>query len=251
MAKPFEVVVEQVVEATPEEAWEAIATGPGMDGWFMGRNEIEPGLGGIVRTQLPDFTMESTITAWEPLHRFTNASPQAEPDGRFMAFELTIEGRGGTTVVRLVHSGFLPDDIWEDEFEALKNGDPAYIFKLAQYLKHFRGRRAVPVSAWGAQVESASAWSAFQRALGVGPQAAIGDRVQASLPGVGAIDGVIDYRTADFLGVRTNDGLYRFIVAMGGTAIGHHIYADVDPAATQAAWEAWLNGVFATEGATR
>ena len=29
MAKPFEVVVEQVVEATPEQAWEAISTGLG------------------------------------------------------------------------------------------------------------------------------------------------------------------------------------------------------------------------------
>jgi uncharacterized protein YndB with AHSA1/START domain len=169
MAKPFEVVVEQLAEATPEQAWEAITTGFGMDGWFMGTSEIEPRLGGAVRTALPGFTMESTITAWDPPHRFVNTSPQSE-DGRLMAFEFTIEGRaGGTTLLRLVHSGFLPDDIWADEFDALKKGDPAYVFKLAEYLKHFRGRTAVPVSAWGAQVEADRAWSAFQRALGVGP----------------------------------------------------------------------------------
>jgi hypothetical protein len=29
--------------------WEAIATGPGLDSWFMGRNEVEPREGGTVR----------------------------------------------------------------------------------------------------------------------------------------------------------------------------------------------------------
>jgi hypothetical protein len=145
----------------------------------------------------------------------------------------------------VVHSGFLPDDVWEGEFDALKKGDPAYIFKLAEYLKHFRGRTAVPVSAWGAQVEADRAWSAFHGALGVGAAVTVGHPVHANLDGLPPIDGVIDYHTTDFLGVRTDDGIYRFIAAMGGTAIGHHIYADLDRAATQAAWEAWLTSLFA------
>jgi uncharacterized protein YndB with AHSA1/START domain len=43
MAHPFEFTHEIEVDASPEEVWEAIATGPGVDAWFMGRNEIEPG----------------------------------------------------------------------------------------------------------------------------------------------------------------------------------------------------------------
>jgi hypothetical protein len=39
--------------------------------------------------------------------------------------------------------------------------------------------------------------------------------------------------------------MYRFIAAMGGTAVGHHVFADVDPTATQAAWETWLTALFA------
>jgi uncharacterized protein YndB with AHSA1/START domain len=42
MAHPFEIRNEIEVDATPEEVWEAIATGPGVDSWFMGRNEVEP-----------------------------------------------------------------------------------------------------------------------------------------------------------------------------------------------------------------
>ena len=41
--------------------------GTGMDGWFMGTTEIEPRLGGAVRTALPGFTMKSTVTAWDSL----------------------------------------------------------------------------------------------------------------------------------------------------------------------------------------
>ena len=36
MAHPFELTHEFEVDATPEEVWQAIATGPGIDSWFMG-----------------------------------------------------------------------------------------------------------------------------------------------------------------------------------------------------------------------
>jgi hypothetical protein len=46
--------------------WEAIATGPGIDSWFMGRNEVEPREGGRARMTLAGHTQESTVAAWEP-----------------------------------------------------------------------------------------------------------------------------------------------------------------------------------------
>ncbi len=51
MAHPFKVTDEFEVTATPEEVWDAIATGPGVDAWFMGVNEIEPREGGATRMQ--------------------------------------------------------------------------------------------------------------------------------------------------------------------------------------------------------
>ena len=65
MAHPFEFTHEIEVDASPEEVWEAIATGPGVDSWFMGRNEIEPREGGATRMDMGGgSTEEATVTAW-------------------------------------------------------------------------------------------------------------------------------------------------------------------------------------------
>src|SRR5205823_7133648 len=52
MAHRFEITKDVEVGATPEEVWEAIATGPGMDSWFMGQSEVEPREGGRARWRI-------------------------------------------------------------------------------------------------------------------------------------------------------------------------------------------------------
>jgi uncharacterized protein YndB with AHSA1/START domain len=246
MAHPFEVRKEIEIEATPEEVWEAITTGPGLDAWFMGRNEVEPGEGGKVRMTLPAWTLESTITVWDPPKRLVTDTGKDE-DGRLMVFEYLIEGReGGSTVVRFVHSGFLPGDDWETEYEALKRGDPMYFQKLAEYLTYFRGRTATPVDIYGPQVpDREKAWERIRTGLGLPGPVAEGDHVHLTPEGLPQMDGVVDYLSPEFLGVRTSDGLYRFIHGFEGTVVvGHHIFADVDEEATQRAWQGWLDRTF-------
>ena len=244
MALPFEVRAEAKAPVTPEQAWQAITTGSAVDGWFMGANEIEPGLGGAVRTALPGFTMEARITEWDPPHRFASTSPEGD-DGRLMTLAYEIEGHGGSTTIRMVHSGFLPDDDWEQEFEALKIGDPAYLQKLIQYLTYFRGRDSTPVSAWGPKVDRDTAWQTFRRVMGLTAPVREGDPVRFTPAGLPPIDGVVDYVSSDFLGVRTSDALYRFIHGMGTVALGHHLFKQVDQQEAQQKWESWLAGLFA------
>lgn len=43
MGHSFEGIDEIEVPASVEDVWTAIATGPGIDSWFMGRNEVTPG----------------------------------------------------------------------------------------------------------------------------------------------------------------------------------------------------------------
>jgi uncharacterized protein YndB with AHSA1/START domain len=247
MAHPFEVRKEIETEATPEEVWEAIATGPGLDAWFMGRNEVEPGEGGKVRMILPAWTLEATVTVWDPPKRLVTDTGKDE-DGRLMVFEYLIEGReGGSTILRFVHSGFLPGDDWETEYEALKRGDPMYIQKLAEYLKYFRNRTATPIDVYGPQVpDREQAWARIRSGLGLPSAIADGDQVRLTPDGLPTMEGVVDYVSPETLGVRTSEGLYRFIYGLGGTVVlGHHIYADVDQQATERAWQTWLERTLA------
>jgi uncharacterized protein YndB with AHSA1/START domain len=246
MTHEFELSAEITLNATPEQVWEAITTGPGVDAWFMGRNQVEPREGGSVRTDLGGYVEEATVTAWEPPRRFATRGAEA-PDGTFMAFEWLIEGRGqGGTVLRMVQSGVLGDD-WEAEYDALRKGTPMYLRTLAQYLTHFAGRRATPISAFGPQqADEDHVWEALKRGLGLTGTVSEGDQVRFTLDRSTPVQGVVDsVLYPSFLGVRTGDALYRFVGRGGAVAVGHHLFFDLDPKEAEQAWQAWLTRLFA------
>ena len=244
MGHDFEVSSEITVDATPEQVWDAIATGPGIDSWFMGRNGVEPGEGGVVRTAIAGMVGEGTITAWDPPRRFAYRSGEGD-DGSFHAFEFLVEGRAqGSTVVRLVHNGVLAGDDWATEYDALREGDPIYLRKLGEYLTYFPGRTAFPVEVFGPNVpDRERAWELIRGALGLTGPVAEGEQVRLAPAGLALAEGIVDVLSPSFLGVRTSDGLYRFIHGYEGSiALGHHIFADdVDPQGVQDAWQAWAN----------
>jgi uncharacterized protein YndB with AHSA1/START domain len=237
MTHPFELSQEIELGATPEQVWDAIATGPGIDSWFMGRSEVGTAEGGPANLTMMGQTEQATITAYEPGTRLATRSEEAA-NGRFMAFEYLIEGRGGgATMLRIVQSGMLGDD-WETEFEAMKAGWPIYLVTLKEYLTYFLGRTpsVTTVVRPGAGGPDA-VWKVVAESLGVTPDLAEGDAVR--LPDGSA--GVVYYANLPVnLGVRTNDGLYRFIHS--GTergdalVLGHQNFAGHDE---QSAWDAW------------
>ncbi|GAA2603204.1 SRPBCC domain-containing protein [Dactylosporangium fulvum] len=239
-AHEFELTHDITLEATPEQVWDAIATGPGIDSWFMGRNEVEPREGGTASMTMFGGTSGATITGWEPGRRFAYRGTPGE-DGAYMAFEYLIEGRdGGSTALRLVHSGILTGD-WESEYDALKKGNPLYLRSLAQYLEHFPGRTAVPVTVFGGQLpDQETVWAKLTTAVGLAKDVGEGDKVHFTLGGE-RVDGVVDtVLEPSFLGVRTDDALLRFVGRGGVIVTGHHVFADVDPAEAEQAWSEWL-----------
>ena len=62
MPHAWEDLKEVELDAGPEQVWEAIATGPGMDSWYMGHSQVEPGVGGLVRTEMGAGALEATVT---------------------------------------------------------------------------------------------------------------------------------------------------------------------------------------------
>jgi uncharacterized protein YndB with AHSA1/START domain len=237
------------VPASPEEVWAAIATGPGIDSWFMGHNEVKAGAGGAVRTVFGEYAPELPITEWDPAHRLAYGSGKA-PDGRFIAYEFLIEGRaGGSAVLRLVTSGFLPGDEWAEEFEAMTLGGELYFRTLVEYLTPrppplapFNGRFAVPVTAFG---PPGTSWSRDRsllcRALGLAEAPQPGDPVRFTGE-TGTADGVVYFASAHAIGVRTPDALYRFMRGFAKPVIAaHHLFGpDAEPDQARRAWEAWL-----------
>ncbi|GLZ30044.1 hypothetical protein Lesp02_22340 [Lentzea sp. NBRC 105346] len=228
MGHLFEGHNEAEVPASVEEVWAAIATGPGIDSWYMGRNEVADG---HVRMAFGDYQPTSTITEWDPPHHFAHDSGKA-PDGRFIAYEFLVEGREhASTVLRLVTSGFLPGDDWADEFEAMTYGGQLFFATLVTYLHHFAGRTATPLTVFGPMIQNwDEAWKKIHNAIGGSEE---GDRVE-----IAGTEGVVYFSNPHTLGIRTEHALYRFLRGFFGPMIAaHHIFEGTE---TEETWQNWL-----------
>ena len=242
MSREFKVIREVDLPAEPDDVWTAITTDSAA--WmFPTGMEIPAG------AEPPE---GSPVKTWDPPSRLVIRTESA--DGTFNALDYAIESRdGGTAHLRYVHSGILADG-WEDQYDAIGAHTDFYLHTLAQYLEHFNGRDVIYVGQPSAGIEGPEAAGApdametLRNALGVSAVAALGDPVDASLEGAGTLVGVIDYSTPEFLGVRTDDGLYRFFGRNhygGVVGMSAHLFAaDVDAAGLEAALKAWLDDVY-------
>ncbi len=234
MGHAFEEVNEvELAGVTPEQVWEAIATGPGIDSWYMGSNEVEPGV--AVKGAFGAYQPRHGITAWEPGKHLAYGE-EKDPDGRFMAYEFLVEGRNqGSTVLRMVASGFLPGDDWHDEFEAMTAGGAMIWLTLVEYLRHFAGRVARPLTVMGPEVTDWPAkWSVLYRALGLDRAAVAGDGVT-----VDGLRGVVYFANPQAVGIRTPDAMYRFVQGFNGALIAmHHVFADDQR--DERTWSSWM-----------
>ena len=111
------VQVEFEVPGTPEEVWQAIATGPGISAWFVPTEfEKQGGKPVAVKYQFgPDMEIKGAVTAWDAPRMFA-----AQGDGMGgsppIAAEWSVEARaGGVCRVRLVHSLFASTDEWDNQ----------------------------------------------------------------------------------------------------------------------------------------
>jgi len=240
MGKDFEARLDAEVPATPEQVWAAIATGPGISSWFVGRTDVD---GDTVRTSFgDDWIAASTVTAAEAPRRFAHRS-DAAADGRFVAYEYLIEGRAGAaTVLRTVTSGFLPGDDWSDEFEAMRYGTELFFHTLVEYLRFFPGRVATPLTAFGPPVTDwPRAWRRLFARLELGPSPRVGDPVRSAL----IEDGVVYFANPHTIGIRTPHALYRFLRGLhGGMVVGHELFTPTDPAI----WQRFVDSLTAPEG---
>lgn len=137
------VEMEFITPGTPEQVWQAMATGPGNTAWFT-KTTIEERVGGIVRFDFgPDATSTGEVTVWEPPHRFGYVERDWSEAAPPVATEITIHSRSGDRcVVRMVHSLFSSSDDWDDQMEGFESGWPSFFAVLRTYLSRFTGMPA-------------------------------------------------------------------------------------------------------------
>ena len=258
------VQVEVEVPGTPEEVWQAIATGPGVSSWFV-PTEVEErdGVPIAVRGNFgPGMESLATVTEWDPPRRFAAKSEDLGPNAPPVATEWIVEARsGGTCVVRVVHSLFASGDDWDNQLEGWEHGWPGFFRILRLYLTHFRGQRCSASQLGGVDSEPKSkTWAVLTGSLGLAG-ATKGQQVRTPAgapPLAGLVERVGEDAYPEELLLRLDEpapGIaHLFAMDMGGQvylSMRFYLYGDRAPAAVarnEPVWQAWLKERFPAGG---
>jgi uncharacterized protein YndB with AHSA1/START domain len=124
--------------ATPDEVWKAWTDPASISRWFTddARGEAKPG--------------STVVWVFRGFGEIPYPVAVAEPPGRLVlageipgrgpfALEILIEQSGGTTIVRLVNSGFLGGADFEEEYEGVRSGWECALALLRHYLERHQG----------------------------------------------------------------------------------------------------------------
>jgi uncharacterized protein YndB with AHSA1/START domain len=167
--RPRSIRLEIEVAGTPEEVWEAIATGPGISSW-MQPTDVDPDEG-TFSFDMGSGAQSGRISVWEPPRRLVQEADweTASREPSTLASEWIVEARsGGTCVVRLVVSGFASGASWDDEVKGFGESMAQALRQLRLYLRDFRGGQASAMSAFGQAGGSRDeAFDALTGALGL------------------------------------------------------------------------------------
>jgi uncharacterized protein YndB with AHSA1/START domain len=162
------VEMEILVPGTPEQVWQAMATGAGMTAWFT-PTQVEEQVGGRIAFDFGDGGVGSTgiITHWAPPSRLCYEERDWNADAPAVATEVLVTNRGGNhCVVRMVHSLFTTRDSWDGELEGFEAGWPGFFEILRIYLAEFAGTEAACARAMTVTPQDVSgAWKRMTAAL--------------------------------------------------------------------------------------
>jgi uncharacterized protein YndB with AHSA1/START domain len=256
---PLRMALTFELPGTPEQVWDAIATGNGISAWFM-PTDLEEREGGAVCFHMGEDESPGTVTGWEPPRRLEYVEPDwaaltgHEPTSVTpLVTEFLVEAQsGGTCVLRVVSSAFGTGADWEQEFfEDMERNWVPFFDNLRLYLEQFPGQRVTSLST-SAEVPGHvdAVWSAIRRTLGAGEvgQAVEARGVTGRVERIGAAPGPNELLLSvtdpvpGFLGFAAHDK------GDGSTLtfVAGYLFADDAPAFVareEPAWKAWLESL--------
>lgn len=262
-----QVAMEVLVPGTPEQVWQAIATGAGMSAWFT-KTAVEEHVGGAISFDFGDENCgddvsRGKVTVWEPPHRFAYEEYDWSGDAPPLATEVTVTSRSGDRcVIRMVHSLFTDRDDWDDEIESFESGWPGAFEVLKIYLSDFPGLPASSVRVTVAHSGGESqAWAKLTDALNLAG-ANVGERRESPREAprlAGVVHRVHQDNTVRELMMRIDEPaqgiavLGACTVAGQASAMASLIFYGEDAERIAAAehdkWSSWLRGLLEAQHA--
>ena len=131
-----------------EDAWRALTDPDELARWFAEEASIEPREGGAYQIGWEEGAVgRRRIAVWEPGRRLRLVG-EPSPDGQLpldepLVEDWVLEQRGGSTVVRLVESGFPDTGHWNGVYDSMELGWGLFFRGLRHYLERHRGRARV------------------------------------------------------------------------------------------------------------
>lgn len=215
-----EIQLSVELDATPDDVFRAVTEGTEVAKWLAPEARSTPPTGGNkARLWISwggGMEAEKEIEIYDhPTHIRHESGKNAETKAPLYA-DWLIEARdGGTTTLRLVHSGFSVGADWDDDFDSHARG-----WKLMlQNLRHYFARhKHAPAShlAFMTKVESSrvSLWGALVAKLGLATEPKVGDAFRFTTASGETVTGVVDFASGSSdlgLVVRDyDDALLRF-----------------------------------------
>jgi len=163
------VEMEIVVPGTPEQVWQAVATGPGYTACHT-RTEIEERIGGTILFDLgPYGSSRGEVTIWEPLSRFGYVEREWSEGAPPVETEVMVTSRpDGKCLFRMTHALVAATDDWDASLEGFETGWPGFFEVLRLYLAHFAGSLAASFQAiTSVEAPQLEVWKRLTDALGL------------------------------------------------------------------------------------
>lgn len=252
MAEDRSLEFEIEVPGTPEEVWQAIATGPGISSWYVPHTleEREGGRGSARFGPGPEMEVPGRVAAWQPPRRIVFDGGEGV-DG--LAFEWLVEARdGGTCIVRLINTGFGSGDDWDMQYDGMSEGWLMFLHNLELHLTHFAGQAAstsVPSAMWRGSRDDV--WQELTSGLGLPHRPAIGERVHVEAADVPDLAGTVDEATPWRLSLLVDEPAPGTAIisaeSMGGlvcVSVWTYLYGPDGAAAAErdeSRWQTWLD----------
>jgi len=157
------------IQVPRDAVWRALSHGEEIARWFAPEVQVDAQVGGVMGWKWRDhFDWQQTIDAIEPgKHLRTRYDAwRGQGDSEHPLFiDFHLEGEGGTTTLRIVHSGFTTDSSFDSEFDGISGGWPIELESLRLYLENHHGRdRQLTWTRATLDVDATTAWQKLSAA---------------------------------------------------------------------------------------